>query len=83
MTIQIANSDETIIETIAGAHSVHRDSSKIEIFVHAELWTDKQDLLLENDGLFVGFSFDDEMIKTKTQTIRAQSDHSFIIEFEL
>ena len=83
MTIQIASADETIIETIAGAYSVHRDSSKIIIIVDINQLTDKQELLLETDGLFVGFSFDDEMIKTKSQTMVFTDDRRLIVELKL
>ena len=93
MTIQIASSDETIIETILGASSIHRDGKKIVVIVDANQLTDEQESLLETDGLFVGFSIEDEMMKTKTQiiltpkskggSIDGLNNNQFIVEFEL
>jgi hypothetical protein len=49
--------------------------------------------MLETDGLFVGFSIEDEMIKTKSQiiltpkskggSIDGLNSNQFIVEFEL
>ena len=93
MSIQLASSDETIIETIAGAYSIHRDSNKIIVIFNADSLTDDQEALLVTDGLYVGFNIEDEMIKTKSQIILTPKskggsvewlkDNDFIVEFEL
>ena len=93
MTIQIASSDEIIIETIVGASSIHRDINKIIVIVDTNFLTDAQGELLETEGLYVGFNIEDEMIKTKSQiiltskskggSVEGLNDNQFIVEFEL
>ena len=93
MSMQIASSDEIIIETILNASSVHADNTKIVVIIDTATMTDAQEQMLETDGLLVGFNIEDEMVKTKSQIILTSkanggsvdglNANQIIVEFEL
>jgi len=89
MAIHIANADETQLEFIEAASSLHFDKKTMIVIMDASTLSDAQEDMLETEGLFVGFDIENPMIKTKSHIISSGDSlnglnhNQYIVRFEL